>query len=77
MDRKADVLPARRGAARPHGCCCTASATATICFAFTHRRSHLLTHALSGSARFNPPPFCPLIPPSLLSSSVVCYTSLS
>lgn len=63
-DRETDVLPARRRASRPHGCCCTASATATICFAFTHRRSHLLTHALSVSASFNPPPFSPLIPPS-------------
>lgn len=63
--RRTDVLPARRRAVRPHGCCCcTASATATICFAFTHRHSHLLTHALSASASSNPPPFSPLIPPS-------------
>lgn len=35
-----------------------------------------LTHALSASAAFNPPPLLSA-DPSLLSSSVVCYTSLS
>lgn len=50
-------------------CCCTASATATLCFAFTHTLArspapsltHLLTHALS--VGFNP----------LLPSSLHCF----
>lgn len=50
-------------------CCCTASATATLCFAFIHSlppsHTHLLTHALSISVSFNPSTLCPSQQPPL------------
>lgn len=48
-------------------CCCTASATATLCFAFTHTLAHSLTHT---SSHMRSPSLSVLIPP--LSQSLHC-----